>query len=320
MNRYLRQTSLPEVGETGQARLAAASVLVAGAGGLGATLLPLLTGAGVGRIALFDPDQVEETNLHRQTLFRMADLGRPKAQVAARSLQGLNPDCHIEPVTRALDPALARQAIGAADLVIDAADRFAVTYALSDLCLAAGKPLISASVLGRTGYVGGFCGPAPSYRALFPDLPPVARTCATAGVFGPAVAVLGALQAQMALSVLLGLAPSPLGQVLSVDLASWHVSGFRFDDAPEPEQAIPAVIGVADLGAEDLVVELRGEAELPVLAIPGSRRMEATEVAGLAPAPGQRVVFVCATGLRAWQAAQGLAALGHRHVAILVAA
>lgn len=316
MNRYSRQTCLPEVGPEGQARLAAARVLVVGAGGLGAALLPLLAGAGVGRIRLVDPDVVELSNLHRQTLFRMADLGRPKAEVAAEALAGLNPECRISALVARLDPALAREELPGADLVVDAADSFAVTYALSDLCRGGGIPLVSAAVLGRTGHVGGFCGGAPGYRAVFPDLPPGLQNCAEGGVMGPAVATLGALQAQMALSVLLGHRPSPLGQLLTLDLANWRLGGFRFDGAAEPE-AQPEVLAHRDVTAADLVIDLRPEAEAPLVALPGARRIAPSALAGWQPEAGRRVVLVCATGLRAWRAARALEARGHDRVAIL---
>ncbi|MCA2011446.1 HesA/MoeB/ThiF family protein [Cereibacter sphaeroides] len=302
MNRYIRQSCLPEVGDAGQAQLAAARVLVVGAGGLGCALLPLLAGAGVGQISLYDPDKVELHNLHRQTLYRMSDLGQPKAEVAARHLQALNPECRVLPSATRLDPDTARTAVPAADLVIDAADNFAVSYALSDLCQTLAKPLASASVLGRQGYAGGFCGGSPSLRAVFPDPPPVAATCASAGVMGPAVATLGAMQAQMALSILLGHAPSPLGLILSVDFSSWRVSQFRFDGAPEPEGALPEIVARAAIRDDDLLVDLREDG--------------AQDPAGLSVRPDQRVVFLCASGLRAWRAARLLADKGHRRVAI----
>lgn len=317
MSRYARQTCLPEIGTAGQTRLAKARLLVVGAGGLGATLLPLLAGAGIGRIRLYDPDRIEDSNLHRQTLFRMSDLGRPKADVAARAMAALNPDCRITPVVARLDPATAPPEIARADLVIDAADSFAISYALSDLCLDAGKPLISASALGRQGHVGGFCGGAPSLRAVFPDLPPGLLSCASAGVMGPVVATLGALQAQMALSVLLGHGPSPLGQMLAVDLASWRISAFRFDGAPEPDHPIPTLLAASQITPGDLVVELRGREELPDLTLPRARRLTPDAVGRLTPGPDQRVVFLCASGLRAWRAAQALAARGHANVAIM---
>ncbi|MGR3379418.1 ThiF family adenylyltransferase [Salipiger abyssi] len=300
MSRYDRQTRLPELGEAGQARLAAARMLVVGAGGLGATLLPQLVGAGIGFLRVADPDVVEESNLHRQTLFRMSDIGRPKALVATETLAALNPDCELSPLVARLDPISARAAMAGVDLVVDAADSFAVSYALSDLCQDSGTPLISASVLARQGYAGGFCGTAPSLRAVFPDLPAQLGSCASNGVMGPVVATVAALQAQMALSVLLGHAPSPLGQLLTVDLATWRLGGFRFDTAEEPEQRAPEILAPSETGPRDLVIDLRGDpAPAPD------------------PAPDQRVVFVCASGLRAWRAAQALRGAGHPHVAIV---
>lgn len=316
MTRYERQEILPEIGAAGQARLAAARVLVIGAGGLGSALLPLLAGAGVGRLLIVDPDRVEVGNLHRQTLYRMADLGRPKAVAATASIAALNPECQAEALVARLDPFLARRLLPGMDLVIDAADSFAVTYAMSDLCHASGRPLISASVLGRAGYAGGFCGGAPSYRALFPDLPPAAPTCAAAGVMGPAVAMLGALQAQMALSVLLGHAPCPLGQVIQADLAGWRLASFRFDGASEPADPGPEVLATEEIAPGDLVIELRPVTEASEPAHPRALRLQPET---LSPPPGQRVVFACATGLRAWRAARALAARTGNPVAILAA-
>lgn len=171
MSRYARQIILPQVGPAGQKRLAAARVLVVGAGGLGAPALPLLAGAGVGRITIVDGDVVSLSNLHRQTLFTQADCDRPKAEVAASRCRAINPEITVDVVTEALTPATAPERVAGADLVLDCADSYAVSYMLSDLCHAAGVPLISASCLGLGGYAGGFCGSAPSLRAVFPDAP-----------------------------------------------------------------------------------------------------------------------------------------------------
>jgi len=177
--RYARQMVLPEVGAAGQARLAAASVVVVGAGGLGCPVLQYLAGAGVGRLVIVDHDRVEETNLHRQPLYTMADIGKLKAEAAAAALRRFNPGIAIDTVAERLTPQNATVLVAGADLVVDAADSFAVTYVLSDACLAVGKPMISASVIGLTGYVGAFCGGGPSYRAVFPDVAVEGGTCAT---------------------------------------------------------------------------------------------------------------------------------------------
>lgn len=306
MSRYARQEILPEIGTKGQARIRAAHLLVVGAGGLGVPVVQYLAGAGIGRITLVDPDRVEESNLHRQPIYAV-HIGQPKAQAAMEFARQLNPDVTITPVIDWLTPANALGLIAGADLVLDCADSFAASYTLSDLCLRLGKPLISASVLGTSGYVGGFCGGAPSLRAVFPDLPDNLASCATAGVLGPVVGMFGLVQAQMALAVILGAAPSPLGQLWRYDMAGFRSSSFRFDAAPEPVAAHP-FIAKSDLRAGDFVVELRPEAEAPIPVTPDALRLlpEAFGPAVPMPAPQQRAVFTCRSGLRAWRAADRL--------------
>ena len=306
MNRYARQVILPEIGAGGQARIGAAHLLVVGAGGLGVPVVQYLAAAGVGRITLVDPDSVEETNLHRQPIYGPY-LGQPKAEAAARFARDLNPAVTVMPLVEWLTPDNAPGLVADADLVLDCADSFAVSYILSDCCLAAGKPLISASVLGLAGYVGGFCGGAPSLRAVFPDLPETLATCATAGVLGPVVGMFGLVQAQMALAVLVGLTPSPLGQLIRYEMQGFRSTSFRFDTAPEPDARFPFVARNS-LRPGDFVVDLRDEAEAPRPAAPHARRLTVDAIGpnGPLPAPGQRAVFACRSGLRAWRAADRL--------------
>lgn len=319
MDRYQRQTMLPEIGEAGQQDLRAARVLVVGAGGLGSTVLPLLVGAGVGFIRLYDGDRVELHNLHRQTLFDMADIGEPKVSAARRALIQRNPDCEIDARAQVLSASLLPEALDSIDLVIDAADNFAITYQLSDACLLRSLPLVCASVLGRKGYVGGFCGGAPGYRALFPQLPTTAGNCNTAGVMGPAVAMLGALQAQMALSLLLKLTPSPLGCMIHCDFINWHLRQFRFDDAPEPESAGVPFIDPPMLTANDCIVELRSRDEAPVSVAEQVLRILPQQIADWQPPADKRIVLVCASGMRAAQAAEILTARGCSRLALMAA-
>lgn len=307
MSRYARQMILPEVGVEGQARIRAAHLLVVGAGGLGVPVVQYLTGAGIGQITLVDPDSVEASNLHRQPIFGPY-IGQPKAQAAAEFARVLNPDTCVLPQIDWLTPANAPELVARADLVLDCADSFAVSYLLSDCCMALGRPLISASVLGLAGYIGGFCGGAPSLRAVFPDLPENLATCATAGVLGPVVAMFGLIQAQMALALLIGLRPSPLGQLIRHEMQSFRSSSFRFDGAPEPDGPCHRFIAKSDLRAGDFVAELRDVAEAPSPAAPQARRLRVEDFGpgGPVPAPGQRAVFACRSGLRSWRAADRL--------------
>ena len=295
MSRYARQMMLPEIGEAGQNAIRTAGVLVVGAGGLAAPALQYLVGAGVGQITLVDADVVSLSNLHRQTLFREDDIGQPKVAAAANWLRALNADCDITCIKAALTPANAAALVADCTIVLDCADSFAVSYILSDICRDTSTALISASVLGQSGYVAGFCGTAPSLRAVFPDLPDRAATCATAGVMGPVVGMIGAAQAQMALNI------------ISFDMQTYRSSSFRFDSAPEPEVALGFIAQEALLDT-DFVVELRdaSEAQTPVTATAQRMSVAQFTTQKIRPDSGQRAVFTCRSGLRAWQAATHL--------------
>lgn len=315
MSRYARQTLLPGIGAGGQAAFAAAHLLIVGAGGLGVPVLQYLAGAGIGRITVIDPDRAEESNLHRQPLYA-GGIGAPKATVAATALRLLNPDCQVTALAAHCDPANAPGLVAAADLILDCADSFAASYLLSDLCHRAQKPLISASALGFSGYVGGFCGGAPSLRALFPDLPETLATCASAGVLGPVVGMLGTIMAQMALAHLAGITPSPLGQLIRFDMAGWRFSSFRFDTAPEPETAFP-FIDRAAIRPGDYVIELRDRAEAPFGVTPDAHRFAPDQITGATPAPHERIVLACRSGLRAWRAAAQLHPIFPNEIALI---
>ncbi|QYO78343.1 HesA/MoeB/ThiF family protein [Devosia salina] len=316
-DRYIRQMTLAEIGADGQAKLAAASVLVVGAGGLGSTVLQILAGAGIGEIVILDHDRVDVTNLHRQPLYGMDDIGAPKTEAARKALLRANPAITVTARPERLTPHNAAALVDRATVVIDAADNFAVTYILSDRCRAAGKPLVSASVLGFSGYVGAFCGGAPSYRAVFPDAPAVAGSCASVGVLGSAVSILGSLQAHMALHVLLDLKPGILGRVVSFDGHTLQFGGFSFADSPEPLHAT-AFIGLADLVPDDIVVDLRGVAEAPTLPRADALRLAPTEIDQLASAyGGARIVLCCRSGQRALRAAGRLQSMGRHNLALV---
>jgi len=319
-DRYSRQTILAEVGDAGQARLLGAAVLVVGAGGLGCAVLQYVCAAGVGRLTIVDHDCVEESNLHRQPLYRMGDLAAPKAQAARAALLEANPDIRVEAVTERLTPANAARLIGTADIVVDAADSFAVTYVLSDECHRMHKTLVSASVLGLFGYVGAFCGGAPSYRAVFPEMPSQAGSCAQSGVLGTAAGVMGALQAHMVVALILEIQPSVLGELVSIDFARLRFGGFSFKTAREPAQAaLLPFIAVAEVSDADIVVDLRSLAEAPDSPFAAALRMgvDAAESGQVHFPRESRIVLCCRTGARAWRAARALQRQGYSNVALI---
>jgi sulfur-carrier protein adenylyltransferase/sulfurtransferase len=319
-DRYARQMVLPEVGAEGQARLAGATILVAGAGGLGCAVLEYLCAAGLGTLLIVDHDRVDESNLHRQPLYRMSDIGEPKARAAAAAMRLLNPGVTVEDAVERLTPRNAARWVARADVIVDAADSLALTYILSDECLRQGKPLISASVLGLSGYVGAFCGGAPSYRAVFPEMPRQAGSCAQSGVLGTAVGVMGTLQAHLTLALLLKLTPAVLGQLVSVDFRTLRFSGFSFGSAREPPEPALRFIAPEEVAAADLVIDLRSLTEAPLSPFPGALRVgvEDVERAGLPDTPpASRVVLCCRSGIRAWRAAQALRRTGHADLALI---
>src|SRR5690606_16562447 len=238
-----------------------------------------------------------------------------KVRVAADAIHAINPDVQIVPMVAWLDPDSATELVGAADLVLDCADNFAASLTLSDTCRAAGKPLVTASALGLHGYVAGVCGSAPSLRAIFPDLPASAPTCSTGGILGPVVGMMGTLQAQMALSVLLGFSPSPLGQMMAFDAQRWRMIDFRFDDAPEPVAPLPFIAASA-ICAGDLVIDLRTEEPMPFR--PDALHLSTEAVPDLSVAPDtKRIVLACRTGLRAHNCAETLRTRWQGDIALL---
>ncbi len=228
---YSRQIALKEVGAAGQARLRASKVLVVGAGGLGVPVLSYLAGAGVGELGIVDGDRVEPSNLHRQTLYALADAGLPKATLAAERLRALNPEVELHPHSVRLDAANGAALIEPYQLVIDCTDNFTTKFLLNDLCVALGRPVILSSVYQFEGQLqvvrpdrSGAC-----LRCIWPEATRdgLVGNCAEAGVLGPVPGVLGSLQALEALRILLDL-PGQLGdELLVLDLTSFSVSRVR---------------------------------------------------------------------------------------------
>ncbi|XP_020030746.2 adenylyltransferase and sulfurtransferase MOCS3 [Castor canadensis] len=218
--RYSRQLVLPELGVQGQLRLATASVLIVGCGGLGCPLAQYLAAAGVGRLGLVDYDVVEVSNLARQVLHGEALAGHAKAFSAAASLRRLNSAVECVPYVQALTPATALDLVRRYDVVADCSDNVPTRYLVNDACVLAGRPLVSASALRFEGqitvyhYAGGPC-----YRCVFPQPPPAetVTNCADGGVLGVVTGVLGCLQALEVLKIAAGLGPSYSGSLLLFD-------------------------------------------------------------------------------------------------------
>ena len=219
--RYSRHILLPEIGVAGQVRIAEATVLVVGAGGLGCPVALYLGAAGVGRLLLADGDTVDLTNLQRQIGHATASIGVNKAESLARSVRAVNPEIAVQPIAQALSGAVLHEAVAAVDLVVDASDNFATRHAVNRACVLLGKPLVSGAAIGFSGQLAVFDSRrtnSPCYHCLFPDHAEEAELrCAEAGVISPLVGVIGAMQALEALKYLAWAGEPLIGRLLLWD-------------------------------------------------------------------------------------------------------
>lgn len=228
--RYARQTMLAEVGAEGQRRLAAASVLIVGLGGLGSAVAPYLAGAGIGRLGLADPDTVSVSNLPRQTLYTEAQLGEPKTAAARERLAALASSTRFDLYPEGLTAENAAERVGAYDLVVDCCDNYPTRYLIDDACRAAGRPWVYGSIgafHGQVALMNGRRGRC--YADLYPErevlcsLPRV-----TEGVLGPVPGVVGAIEASEAIKWIVGCGEPLDGRLLTLDLLTLQTEIIEF--------------------------------------------------------------------------------------------
>ncbi|GIK85717.1 MAG: molybdopterin biosynthesis protein MoeB [Betaproteobacteria bacterium] len=219
--RYSRHLLLDELGPDAQARFASAHALIVGAGGLGNPAAQFLASAGVGTITLVDADEVDLTNLQRQILFAMADVGAPKVDAAARRMGAVNPEVRIVPLRERVGEPRLRELAAAADVVLDCTDNFATRHAINRACVQARRPLVSGAAIRFDGQLAVFDTrepSAPCYHCLFGEGDDLEETrCATMGVFAPLVGIVGAVQAAEALKLVAGVGRSLAGRLLLLD-------------------------------------------------------------------------------------------------------
>lgn len=220
VQRYSRHLLIPQIGAIGQRRLKNARVLVIGAGGLGSPALLYLAAAGIGTIGIVDDDTIDPSNLQRQVIHRVPDVGRSKAQSARDAIAALNPlvDVQLHPVrltgTNALD------ICAGYDLIVDGSDNFATRYLVSDSAAILGIPHVWGAVLQFDGQVSTFWNTqGPSYRDLYPEAPPAGSvpSCGEGGVFGMLCGVVGSLMVAEVIKLVTGVGRSLLGRLLIVD-------------------------------------------------------------------------------------------------------
>jgi adenylyltransferase/sulfurtransferase len=235
--RHARHLALPQLGESGQRRIGSGTALLIGVGGIGCAAASYLASSGVGRLRLCDFDTVDATNLGRQILFGPDDIGKPKAQLAARRLGVINPDIRVDAIGARLEGDALSAAVSGADVVLDGSDNFATRFAVSDACVAAGRTLVSGAAIRLEGQLAVF-GPdydrSPCYRCLYQEADESLESCAGNGVLAPVPGAIGALMAAEALKSLAGIGATR-GVLQLYDASNGELRSIRIAKNPRCE-------------------------------------------------------------------------------------
>lgn len=349
--RYSRQRLLPGVDTVGQRRLANARVLVIGAGGLGSPVLQYLAAAGVGTIGIVDDDVVDLSNLQRQVIHAVADLGSSKVASARDAILALNPAVNVVAHELHLDSHNCLEVFRGYDLVVDGADNFATRYLANDAAALLGIPYIWGAIYQFDGQVSVFWENAPDgqgvgYRDVFPQ-PPAAGTvlsCAEAGVFGAMCGSIGSIMATETIKLIVGIGRPLLGRLLTFDVltSSWREIPVRRNPDRQPVDHLidyevfcgvaDAADHVAEVSAAELsarlaarergevefaLVDVRDESEHAFAAIPGDVMIPYLGIidgSARARLPKIPLVLYCQTGVRSAAAATALTAAGWSNV------
>ncbi|WP_439516160.1 ThiF family adenylyltransferase [Sediminibacterium sp.] len=342
--RYHRQMILPNFGTRAQLLLQESKVLVIGAGGLGCPALQYLVGAGVGYIGIVDGDQVSLSNLHRQTLFTSDDVGQNKAEVAAKKLNRLNPDIHIEAIPVHLSNQHALEVINRFDIILDGTDNFTTRYMINDACVLLKKTLVYGAVSQYEGQVAVFNHflpngqPSANYRDIFPDPPKEGSVlnCVDAGVLGVLPGIIGTMQAAEVIKLITGIGELLVNQLLTYQFNNHQVFTVKITPQSKTSSFIPTDAtafkaidyvwlcssppNTLEINAAEFdqltsqknidIVDVRELHELPVVQTFSHLRIPLSD---LKESAGQlksdTVVVFCQSGMRSLQAAKELSAL-----------
>ena len=234
--RYSRHLIMPEVGVEGQLKLKNASILLVGAGGLGAPLAMYLAAAGIGRIGLVDFDVVDHTNLHRQVIHGTKDVGRKKLDSAADRMRDINPNVKLELHDVALTSENALDLLSSYDLIIDGTDNFPTRYLVNDACVLLKKPNVYGSIFRFEGQATVFAYPGgPCYRCSYPEPPPpgLVPSCAEGGVLGILPGIIGLIQATEAVKLILRIGEALVGRLLRYDALEMRFREYKVRRDPE---------------------------------------------------------------------------------------
>ena len=339
--RYARTTQLPGFGPIAQRRLAAARVLVVGAGGLGSAVLPLLASAGFGTVGIVDDDRVEASNLPRQSIHTPADVGRPKVESAAETVRALDDAIEVRLFRERLTSGNAERILSGFDLVLDGSDNFPTRYLVDDAATLAGIPAVWGAVHQTGGQVGlSWAQQGPTYRDLFP-VPPApgsVASCAEAGALPSVCGVIGGLMVGEALKLVTGTGDPLLGRVVVHDALRGTFRELAYERDPQAAPVTELIdydlfCGVTDTmspaelharllaGEPHTLLDVRETWEADIVELPGSLLVPLGVVqrdpSGVAARlPEDPLVIVCHHGIRAETARQLLAEAGMRGVVL----
>jgi len=235
VRRYSRHLILAEIGGSGQRKLLNGKVLLVGAGGLGSPAALYLAAAGVGTLGIVDFDVVDLSNLQRQILHHVRDVGRPKVESAVDTIADLNPDVKVVPYREALNSSNVRQIFSAYDVIVNGSDNFPTRYLANDACVFLKKPLVDGSIFKFEGQTTVFLPGRGCYRCLYPAPPPpgLVPSCAEAGVLGVICGVIASIQGVETIKLLLGLGDPLVGRLVFFDALSMEFRQVKFRRDPD---------------------------------------------------------------------------------------
>ena len=249
LERHSRHILLPQVGAEGQAKISKSRVLCVGAGGLGSPVIQYLAAAGIGHLTIVDDDVVDITNLQRQIIHRSSDIGTSKAESAKRFVTDLDPNISVKSITSRLDESNANQMFSGHDLIIDGTDNISTRYLIDDTCVKLGIPWVYGSVYRFEGQVSLFnYQGGPRYRDLFPEAPPdhLIPSCSEAGVLGVLPGIIGCLQVNEAVKILVNIGEPLSGKLLIYDAleSTQKILKFTNSDNEHIEEPNPSQVGL----------------------------------------------------------------------------
>ncbi len=324
MKRYERQIALPEIGISGQQKLAEAKVLIIGVGGLGCPVLQNLAGAGVGTIGIVDGDSVDETNLHRQFLFSVDDCGKKKVAIAAEVVSKQNPEVTIVQYPEYFSKHNCLEIVSDYQIIVDCTDNIATRYLINDVAVTKEIPMVYASIHKFDGQLSVFnYKNGPTYRCLFPENERLEAipNCNDSGVLGVVPNVLGAMQANEVLKIILGIGEVSSGKLIvynSLDNSFQSIEIQKIENSNTKNSFINKSISITDFFANDdsLIIDIREEYEEPKLDLQTVKNVPLSQLDDFLKDvdSNQKIILLCQHGNRSELAADYLIKKGFANV------